>query len=499
MRVTTGKGGLYDCGSNAAYPQRESAPPPNSPQGTVYGCCRCGRVGHHIKECDAPRRFEGWCGACFQYGHRRAICKTRVNPSQRHTKVEAAGGVDFSMKGSNGWHGGTNGDSMGSFSGVPPAPASSGRGGNGSGANHASGGALGGGESLCGASTGGYGGAAASSSTTVGGDCSATGGAAPTSAPGGLPGAGGAMFSSARGASPPVLGDLPGAEGAASAVAETTVGESGAASAGVRFAEPEMRLELDPGGVSSLPAGGMPEDAWDEWAEAAAAGEEAEPEAEPEPEVEPEPEAEPEPEVEPEPEAEPEPEPGPTTFVPPLVHKQLSTVTEAPLSSEEGVEMDARPLLLLLLLLPVATAAMEEIAVTPSHGAASFVVIEDDEGAVDGTTRCDSDGSIGNGVKEDSSDSGSGSGRRQRRRQQQQQQQRRWRRESGAGDRRTGGGLPFRQGESGCPTFLPAVAEEQAAGGRGGGKKEMLREVDSNYNNIKGQARDSLQTCVALN
>jgi len=57
------------------------------------------------------------------------------------------------------------------------------------------------------------------------------------------------------------------------------------------------------------------------------------------------------------------------------------------------VEMDARPLLLLLLLLPVATAAMEEIAVTPSHGAASFVVIEDDEGAVDGTTRCDSDGS----------------------------------------------------------------------------------------------------------
>ena len=72
-----GQGGDYDCGSNAAYPQRESPPPPNAIQGEVYRCARCARHGHHLSICDAPRRFEGNCGWCGQYGHKQRDCALR--------------------------------------------------------------------------------------------------------------------------------------------------------------------------------------------------------------------------------------------------------------------------------------------------------------------------------------------------------------------------------------------------------------------------------------
>ncbi len=38
LLAKTGKGGLYDCGSNAVYPQRESPPPPGATQGMVHVC-----------------------------------------------------------------------------------------------------------------------------------------------------------------------------------------------------------------------------------------------------------------------------------------------------------------------------------------------------------------------------------------------------------------------------------------------------------------------------
>jgi len=59
---TWGKGGDYDCGSNAVYAQGESPPPPGAQQGEVYSCDRCGRLGHMYDICDAKRRFEGNCG-----------------------------------------------------------------------------------------------------------------------------------------------------------------------------------------------------------------------------------------------------------------------------------------------------------------------------------------------------------------------------------------------------------------------------------------------------
>ena len=72
-----GVGGIYDCGRNADYFQTESPPPPGKPMGWVYQCQRCGRLGHEAKDCDADRRFEGYCNICGNYGHSASRCCLR--------------------------------------------------------------------------------------------------------------------------------------------------------------------------------------------------------------------------------------------------------------------------------------------------------------------------------------------------------------------------------------------------------------------------------------
>ena len=73
---TWGPGGKFDCGSNAAYFQKESPPPAGAPMGAVHVCPRCGRYGHTLDICVALPRFKGKCGVCGQYGHMRRHCST---------------------------------------------------------------------------------------------------------------------------------------------------------------------------------------------------------------------------------------------------------------------------------------------------------------------------------------------------------------------------------------------------------------------------------------
>ena len=100
---TWGPGGKFDCGSNAAYFQKESPPPAGTPMGAVHVCPRCERYGHTLDICVAPPRFEGNCGACGQYGHMRRHCSTVTLASrpQQHTNVVYGGGA-FSGDSSDG-------------------------------------------------------------------------------------------------------------------------------------------------------------------------------------------------------------------------------------------------------------------------------------------------------------------------------------------------------------------------------------------------------------
>ena len=92
---TWGPGGQFDCGSNAAYFQKESPPPAGAPMGGVHVCPRCGRYGHTLDICVAPPRFEGNCATCGQYGHMRRHCftVTRASRPQQHANVVFGGGA----------------------------------------------------------------------------------------------------------------------------------------------------------------------------------------------------------------------------------------------------------------------------------------------------------------------------------------------------------------------------------------------------------------------
>ena len=92
---TWGPGGQFDCGSNAAYFQKESPPPAGAPMGAVHVCPRCGRYGHTLDICVAPPRFEGNCATCGQYGHMRRHCftVTRASRPQQHANVVFGGGA----------------------------------------------------------------------------------------------------------------------------------------------------------------------------------------------------------------------------------------------------------------------------------------------------------------------------------------------------------------------------------------------------------------------
>ena len=100
---TWGPGGKFDCGSNAAYFEKESPPPAGAPMDAVHVCPRCGRYGHTLDICAAPPRFEGNCGACGQYGHMRRHCSTVTHSSrpQQHANVVYGGGA-FSGDSSDG-------------------------------------------------------------------------------------------------------------------------------------------------------------------------------------------------------------------------------------------------------------------------------------------------------------------------------------------------------------------------------------------------------------
>ena len=92
---TWGPGGQFDCGSNAAYFQKESPPPAGAPMGGAHVCPRCGRYGHTLDICVAPPRFEGNCATCGQYGHMRRHCftVTRASRPQQHANVVFGGGA----------------------------------------------------------------------------------------------------------------------------------------------------------------------------------------------------------------------------------------------------------------------------------------------------------------------------------------------------------------------------------------------------------------------
>ena len=100
---TWGPGGKFDCGSSAAYIQKESPIPAGAPMGAVHVCPRCGRYGHTLDICVAPPRFEGNCGACGQYGLMRRQCSTvtRASRPQQHANVVYGGGA-FSGDNSDG-------------------------------------------------------------------------------------------------------------------------------------------------------------------------------------------------------------------------------------------------------------------------------------------------------------------------------------------------------------------------------------------------------------
>ena len=92
---TWGPGGQFDCGSNAAYFQKELPPPAGAPMGAVHVCPRCGRYGHTLDICVAPPRFEGNYATCGQYGHMRRHCftVTRASRPQQHANVVFGGGA----------------------------------------------------------------------------------------------------------------------------------------------------------------------------------------------------------------------------------------------------------------------------------------------------------------------------------------------------------------------------------------------------------------------
>ena len=75
--VRWGRGGLYDCGSNAVYDQVDSPAPAGMPMGYVWVCARCGRRGHKSEHCMAPRAFDGHCDICGQKGHTAHMCCLR--------------------------------------------------------------------------------------------------------------------------------------------------------------------------------------------------------------------------------------------------------------------------------------------------------------------------------------------------------------------------------------------------------------------------------------
>ncbi|CAN0444115.1 unnamed protein product, partial [Scytosiphon promiscuus] len=90
------RGPYADLGSNAGnWFQPESPPPPGAPMGGVCRCERCGRLGHQAKICATPRRFEGTCGCCKQYGHMKRYClrNPHANPpsSRPHANVLLSG------------------------------------------------------------------------------------------------------------------------------------------------------------------------------------------------------------------------------------------------------------------------------------------------------------------------------------------------------------------------------------------------------------------------
>lgn len=76
-KFNRGVGGIYDCDRNADYFQTESPPSIGKPQGWLHQCQRCGRVGHNAAECDAERRFEGYCSICGDWGHTARRCQLR--------------------------------------------------------------------------------------------------------------------------------------------------------------------------------------------------------------------------------------------------------------------------------------------------------------------------------------------------------------------------------------------------------------------------------------
>ena len=100
---TWGPGSKFDCGSNAAYLQKESPPPAGAPMGAVHVYPRCGRYGHTLDICVAPPRFEGNCGVCGQYGQMRRHCSTvtRASRPQQQANVVYGGGA-FSGDSSDG-------------------------------------------------------------------------------------------------------------------------------------------------------------------------------------------------------------------------------------------------------------------------------------------------------------------------------------------------------------------------------------------------------------
>ena len=87
-------GGPWDCGQNSAYYGEELPVPAKAPMGAIHKCSRCGRYGHLAHICGAPRRFEGNCAACGEYGpsHRFYATTRRPISMQPHVNVVTASG-----------------------------------------------------------------------------------------------------------------------------------------------------------------------------------------------------------------------------------------------------------------------------------------------------------------------------------------------------------------------------------------------------------------------
>ncbi|CAN0446100.1 unnamed protein product [Pylaiella littoralis] len=85
------------------YHQEDLPPPAGAQMGVVYQCGRCGRLGHTPLICSAPRRFDGNCTSCHQYGHTSRDCVTNqgpgaVPPSVPLPQFSDAGGPDDGLQ-----------------------------------------------------------------------------------------------------------------------------------------------------------------------------------------------------------------------------------------------------------------------------------------------------------------------------------------------------------------------------------------------------------------